>query len=227
MSKYNKYALELHEAFLKARGKITRSYAEYKDAEEQENRLVKTAISANEKTNPEYLSKLYRAKAEHTEKKEVFDAFNNHDKGVWADFAAERRRIDAEFRKALKADLLATPDKIDEKAIELLKADILTSADFENIAQTYSNNPTMLRLISKYATEAAKKDITAEERQALHDIAYRTAEGKTVYEQMWDTLLYNAEICSGHAHERNPSGAYVCSIANEWEHLSGEMINNF
>ena len=55
----------------------------------------------------------------------------------------------------MRDNYTANPDAIDPNAVELLKTGVLGAYDFCSLADKHADNPTMLRIIEKYAKEAA------------------------------------------------------------------------
>ena len=224
MSIYNIFARQLQDAFKSARSKYNEAFKKMDDAEKALNKLLKDNKA---KLADDYEIKVLHKKLAYNEAKQEFDKIADYNNGVWADFAKEKARISKDFHNDLTAHHLITPQGLDANAVELLKAGILTSADYNNLAQTYANNPTMLKMISKYALEASKKDVPVVERRELEVIAHNTESGKTMLERNWDALLANADILSGQSHEMHPSPSYVCEISKNWESIVGEVVLTF
>lgn len=57
-----------------------------------------------------------------------------------------------------KDDYGLNPEKLDMNALELLKSGIMTDSELQTMAQNFKGNPTMRRMIGKYAKERADKD---------------------------------------------------------------------
>lgn len=69
-------------------------------------------------------------------------------------FSEVREDVDKFFGDMYRA----TPEKLDTNALELLKSGILTDPELSEMAEKYSDNATMRRMIGKYAQERADKD---------------------------------------------------------------------
>ena len=70
----------------------------------------------------------------------------------------EMEKIQKGLVQEVEEQFRVDPDKLDSKTLELLKSGILTDVDFEHLYQNAvsKNNITMVRLIGKYAGDAAQ-----------------------------------------------------------------------
>ena len=133
-----------------------------------------------------------------------------------------------ELAERVAADSSANPDTVDANGLELLKSGILTANDFYALAEKYDDNPTMLRLLAKYARDAASDPSNDQAtRGALYMLSERCADGCGAVMGNWDALSQIADYCSGQAHERTGSPSYTLSMSEWWEQLSGEAVENF
>lgn len=69
----------------------------------------------------------------------------------------------------------ADPSKIDHNALQLLNADIMSPDEVEHLADNYRDNPTMLRLIGKYAAD--KFNSTLNERDRTRGAKWASLKG--------------------------------------------------
>lgn len=149
MSQYNKYAQRLDTAFKTAR-------EEYMEAWNQLQAAQKANTDAQawraETYRGENDLRRQRAKAALLEAEHTFKAAESR---VWAEFDRQKEAIRRDLESEVRATSTVDPDAIDTNALELLKSGILTADDIFSMANTYDNNITMLRLISKTAKELA------------------------------------------------------------------------
>lgn len=140
----------------------------------------------------------------------------------------QRAELRAGLQKELRADGAASPDAIDGNALELLKSGIMTPDDYYALLDKYDNNPTMLRMIGKYAQDAAD-DMTDDRaaRGALLQVSQACKDGQSSVMRTWDGLSQIVDYCSGQAHGRKGSPGYVISMGKWWEQLAGESVENF
>jgi hypothetical protein len=89
-------------------------------------------------------------------KEKLEAAIKAYNEGVDAALAKNRGNIRS-LRERLEAEnaayLAAKPADVDGNALALLNAGVLNASDLRSMAQTYKDNPTMLRLIGKAATD--------------------------------------------------------------------------
>lgn len=109
-----------------------------------------------------------RANANYLEAQEAYEKA----KATCAGRRAEIDAVRAEVEAAAKAGNLVDPAKLDAATMELLKSGILTGADYAKLAQDarQAGNATMLRMIGKYAKEAADATTDSREETALRDV---------------------------------------------------------
>ena len=221
MTKYNQYAKRLDAAFKEAREKFTKAYNQYNDAQER----YAEAQRWHSGENPvEKEAKVFRAKADMMEAEKGLREIRN---SVWAAYDTQVQAIRRDLEKAVRANSAANPDVVDANALELLKSGILTADDYFTLVDKYDNNPTMLRLIAKYAQEAASnKDTDAKTRGALYMLADQCRNGKNRIMRSFDDLCGISDYCSGRAGGRYSSG-HAASMAAKWEQLSAAAVEGF
>ena len=216
MSEYNSYAKRLDEAFRKARAAFIEVFNDYKKADEK-------ASKASKKENENDIVFNMRV-AQYVEQANVLKrALREEKKKIFNNLQQEMEQIRAELVKAVQGDNIADPDKVDANAIELMHSGILTVDDIEAFRERYDTNPTMLRLVGKYAGERAEvPTISAYERQRLNMVAEEAKNGTSRKVAEFDSFIRAAGTyaCLNRPME-NPE--YIVSISQHWDDLSGAI----
>ena len=213
MSKFNKYAKDLDAAFKSARAEYTAAVEKLQAAEQARHIAGADAMTRNLK------------ELEYTAAEKDFWAASDR---IWGQFNKTRQQLKNGLEAEIKANNSANPDAIDSNALELLKSGIMTTDDYYTLMDKYDDNSTMLRLIGKYAQDAAGNmtdDRTA--RAALSQIANECKNGQSSVMRTWDGLSQVATYCSGQAHGPRASYSHVVSMGQHWEELAGEAVENF
>jgi hypothetical protein len=222
MSKYNQYAKRLDEAFRSARDEYAAAYNALAKAEQAKNDV---GGWRPEKVIGEHAAKEARATAELFDAKTAFDSVRSR---VWDSFNAQRAEIRAELAAEIKRDNMASPDAIDNNGLELLKSGILTPDELEALAVKYDTNPTMLRMVGKFAAEALKATADTQERAKLYAVTEAAKNGQNATLRAFDTLSTVADTCSGiRSNGKLSEPGYTVAIGAKWEELSGEAVANF
>lgn len=121
----------------------------------------------------DYAAKSARAEADYLEAKEAVRAAK-------AKMEAGKSEL-ARIKKALAADIensyAADPAQMDNTTVELLKSGILKASEYERLYNqaAKAGNPTMMRLIGKYANDRAtdeQKNLLPVDRSVLLSIAH-------------------------------------------------------
>lgn len=222
MSKYNSYARELDKAFRKARDE----YAELVHAVDMAKSKYNTANAGFAETyTGERAVKQARAKADLLEAEE---ALRNRGDNIWREFYHSRDELGRELEKQVKADNMATPEDVDPNAIELLKSGVLDADEMAALAVKYDRNPTMLKLVGKYAHEMAQ-NAERHDRGKLYTIANNCKDGAGSVMRAWDKLATDASYCTGGGYngERRRSPGHAVAIGAKWEELCGAAIEAF
>lgn len=150
MSKFNEYARRLDEIAKNA----------FKEYTEAADRLKKAEAAAREYppqhgfVDAAYMAKKARAEANLLEAKQGVQAAKRALDSHTSEIAALRR----ELATALEDSYSADPAALDTATLELLKSGILNAGEYERLlhgAQA-ANNPTMTRIIGRYAQDAAE-----------------------------------------------------------------------
>ncbi len=218
MSKYNEYAKRLDRAFVEAREKyeVTLRYFEAakKNYESAKRWQPETYIGENE-------SRKIIAKAYFDEATARMD---DAKRTIWPEFEREAKRIGQELETAVKADNVASPDSVDTNGLELLKSGIMGADDYEAMLQRYDENPTMLRLMSKYAFEAADSKLPNDDRAVLYRVANEARNGRNATLRSWDNLVGIAMTCSG---IQSIGKSYIPQMGAYWDEASSGIVEEF
>ena len=208
MNTFNDYAKELDAAFKTARDAYVTAWDEFQEAAKK-RRAVGDGTVQRQRAELDYL--------------EAELAFKDAEKRIWPEFNRKR----ADIRSRLEADVrsaeLVNPDALDANGVELLKSGVLSAGDYYALAEKYDDNPTMLRLIAKYARDAADSMTEAKDRGALHQLAQACATGQGKTMRSWEELSGIADYCSGQARGRKETPTYTINMGKWWEQLSGHL----
>ena len=221
MTKYNQYAKRLDAAFKEAREKFTKAYNQYNDAQER----YAEAQRWHSGENPvEKEAKVFRAKADMMEaEKGLRDTRNS----VWAAYDTQVQAIRRDLEQDVRTSYAASPDAIDTNTIELLKSGVMGADDYYSLVDKFDNNQTMLRLIAKYAKEAAAEaNKDSQTRMALNVLCSEIGDGKNKTMRAFDDLCQMSKYCSGRAGGRY-SDNHAINMAEKWEQLSGAAVGGF
>lgn len=138
---------------------------------------------------------------------------------------ASRSLLEQDVRISSTVD----PDDVDTNTIELLKSGVLGADDYYSLVDKFDNNQTMLRLIAKYAKEAAAVAETngdSQTRMALNVLCSEIGNGKNKTMRAFDDLCQMSKYCSGRAGGRY-SDNHAINMAEKWEQLSGAAVGGF
>lgn len=223
MSKYNIYAKMLDKEFRVAREAYKEAFERLQTAQDADRKAGKWFA---ESYKGEREAKKARAHLALLAEQDSFRAVKNK---IWEEFDAKVKTIRSELLAVIKQDNLASPASVDNNGMELLKSGILTADDFEGLASRYDANPTMLRLISRYAKEAADKVEDKTERARLFEVHNATRDGYGKIVRAWDELEVIAKYCSGRGGSgmRNPEPAHVVKMGEFWDSLGVKNVENF
>lgn len=216
MSKFNYIARKVDEIAREA-------FSEYVAAAE---RLK--AAEAKKKEYPQrrglvdaaYMAKSTRAEADVLEAKEAIKAAKKRLESHADDLAALRRELAAQLDDAYSVD----PAQLDGATLELLKSGILTANEYSKLLHEAQEkgNVTMIRLIGKYAADAAD-ELTAKYGQsdstarALRLVSHESRKNSSSeYLKAFDYVadVYNRAV-------NNPG------MIDHWEQLTAETVENF
>lgn len=213
MSKYNSYAKRLDEVFRTARDEYKSAYNKFQKEEKDRS---SGAVSSTDRQRAEL--KFQEAQIE----------FKTSENKIWDEFNRQRAELRRELVKQVTEDGAANPDAVDTNGLELLKSGILTANDYYALADKYDGNVTMLKLLAKYAREAASEpDRERAERGALYMLADQCRDGQGKVVSNWDALSKIADYCSGQSRGRRDKPVHIISMGEWWEQLSSQTIENF
>lgn len=218
-TRYNKFAKQLETAFLKSREEY-RAAADAVEKAEQERR---SAEYFKEKFIGEKAAKIAVADAR-LQKAQA--EFNHIADTVWYNFNRERDRLTAELHEAIRRDNIVNPESVDAATVELLKSGVCSASDFEALVRRFDGNPTMSRLIAKYALDGVQSAHSTEESAKLRFIAETVKQGVSATEAAWDDILYAANVCTGQAHGKGDL-RYTVRMNDQWEQLVAPSVESF
>lgn len=222
MGKYYSYAQRLDTAYKDALDQFAKSWKKFMDAQEKLDEAQKWRFG---ETSAERELNTAKARIALTEAQVAFESERT---SVWDDFNRQRAQIKKELEEAVRADGTANPDAVDNNALELMKSGIMTASDYSSMAERFSGNATMTRLISRYARDAALSVDNMREKAALNAIAVTCADGLNSTMRAWDSLSKIADHCSGQSRKGiNARPEHVLAMGTHWEELSAEAIQNF
>lgn len=215
MSKLNMYAKQLDDIARASFDAFRKAETAYNKAEARAKEFSKRVA-----TDTEYMVKATRAEADLLEAKAAYDkalfAFRDSD----GQFASIRRELEAAISDVYSVD----PAALDLPTLELIKSGILKGAEYVKLLRKAQNegNPTMVRLIGKYAGDAVQ-EITAKKgqhdpeatalRMALYESNHYTGGDRLA---IFDELTMTYRRCV-----KNPR------LIDRWDELTGEAVNDF
>lgn len=214
MSEFNHFAKELDAAFKAARGEYAAAY-----------NAVEQARKAMQDAGPDALKRriatLQLQEAENSLRKETAR--------IWTEFDAKAADLRRALEKEVQTSKCVDPTAVDAAGVELMKSGILTADDYYSLAEKYDGNVTMLRLLSKYAADAATDADNRKDRVALTVLSQECANGTGKTLKAWDDLMTTVNYCSGRggSGNRRPTPGVVAHMGEWWDQLSGEIVENF
>lgn len=214
MSKFNKYAKRADEIVKAAFEEYRNAAAAHIDAEEQVNKLKDQQKSDG--ASPQLSAKIARAEADLIEAKAAYRNAPRELEKRMRDLEEIRKELEAELAEALSAD----PAQLDTNTLELMKSGILTASEYAKLLDAAQNagNPTMTRLIGKYAADAAKAHHPGdEEARVLNVVVARSRQDNgSEYLKAFDYMVdvYGRAV-------RNPA------MMAKWEELTERVVETF
>ena len=150
MTKFNAYARRVDETAKAAFKQFRSAEHDFKKAQEQARKYPQRRGA-----DARYTAQAARAQADLLEAKARLDAAKRSFRDSGKQFEALRKELAAAVEKEFSAD----PAKLDGNTLELLKSGILTGREYKQLlAKAKSDgNPTLARLIGKYAGSAAEE----------------------------------------------------------------------
>ena len=224
MSQFNQYAQRLDAAFKTAREEYLTAWKNLQDAQKADREAQAWRAETYRGENDLRRS---RAKAKLLEAEHEFRATERR---VWDEFDRQKAAIRTDLEMEVRATTAANPDAVDSNAMELLKSGILGVDDYYTLVGKYDANPTMLRLIAKYAKEAADdKNGDQKTRGALYVLCQKIGNGKNSTMRGFDDLVEISNYCSGRGVNgtQRTNTAHTASMSQKWEELAGQAVENF
>lgn len=214
MSRFNEYARKA-DAYAKA------VFEEYAEAE-QKLKAAESKRNAYPRKNGlgyEYAARAARYEAEYVEAKAEYEKLRRE----MRDYKANGfKPIRSELEKALADAFAANPEHLDAATIELLKSGIMSADEYNRLMSkaTADNNPTMVRLIAKYAKDRADQadaDRNTDTARAFRAVAYKgNSVNGNAYLEAFDGMTSCFSRCMKNT-----------ALMNHWDELCGEIVENF
>ena len=216
MSYFNDYAQ-------KANKIATEAFEKYQKAEVDYKKAQKTAEEYPQRygfVDPQYAAKSARAKADFLEAKESMktakDEFESHIK----EFSALREKLAQEVDEYYGID----PRKLDANTLEILKSGIMKPGEYSRLLNEAQENEnyTMMRMVSKYAADAAESEAKrngydSPTAMELRAVSYQgNTDPGAIHLQQFDVLAecYTRSV-------NNPA------MIKNWEQLTADIVENF
>ena len=214
MSEFNHFAKDLDAAFKAARDEYAAAY-----------NAVEQARKAMQDAGPDALKRQIAT----LQLQEAENKMRTEPARIWAAFDAKAADLRRALEKEVQASKCVDPTAVDSAGVELMKSGILTADDYYSLAEKYDGNVTMLRLLSKYAADAATDADNRKDRVALTVLSQDCAKGTGKILKEWDNMMTVANYCSGRggSGNRRPTPGVTLSMGEWWEQLSGEIVENF
>ena len=214
MSEFNHFAKELDAAFRAARSEYAAVYEELTKAKENAGAAGLDAVKTQ-------IATLQLQEAEKKMRQETGR--------IWSVFDAKAAELRSALAKEVQASKCVDPTAVDAAGVELMKSGILTPDDYYSLAEKYDGNVTMLRLLSKYAADAATDADNRKDRVALTVLSQECANGTGKTLKAWDDLMTTVNYCSGRggSGNRRPTPGVTLSMGEWWDQLAGEIVENF
>lgn len=214
MSEFNHFAKELDAAFRAARSEYAAVYEELTKAKENAGAAGLDAVKKQ-------IATLQLQEAEKKMRQETGR--------IWSVFDAKAAELRSALAKEVQASKCVDPTAVDAAGVELMKSGILTPDDYYSLAEKYDGNVTMLRLLSKYAADAATDADNRKDRVALTVLSQECANGTGKTLKAWDDLMTTVNYCSGRggSGNRRPTPGVTLSMGEWWDQLAGESVENF
>lgn len=216
MSKFNSYAKKLDEQARAAFKAYRDAEAAYKKAEQK----AREYPQRNGMVNADYAAKSARAQADFLEAKQAYETARRAFRDSDTQFNAMRRELAAAIDDAYSAD----PAQLDTATLELLKSGILTGSEYAKLLEQAkaASNPTMVRMIGRYAGEAAKARGESHGMNDREATALRMAEYNSRSYTGGDRLqAFDNMVELYHRCTNNPA------MIDHWDRFTAETIEKF
>ena len=216
MSKFNSYAKKLDEQARAAFKAYRDAEAAYKKAEQK----AREYPQRNGMVNADYAAKSVRAQADFLEAKQAYETARRAFRDSDTQFNGMRRELAAAIDAAYSAD----PAQLDGNTLELLKSGILTGSEYTKLLEQAkaASNPTMVRMIGRYAGEAAKARGESHGMNDREATALRLAEYNSRSYTGGDRLeAFDNMVNLYHRCTNNPA------MIVHWDEFTAETVENF
>lgn len=216
MSKFNGYAKKLDEQARAAFKAYRDAEAAYKKAEQK----AREYPQRNGMVNADYAAKSARAQADFLGAKQAYETARRTFRESDTQFNAMRRELAAAIDDAYSAD----PAQLDTATLELLKSGILTGSEYAKLLEQAkaASNPTMVRMIGRYAGEAAKARGESHGMNDREATALRMAEYNSRSYTGGDRLqAFDNMVELYHRCTNNPA------MIDHWDEFTAETVENF
>ena len=214
MSRFNEYARKA-DAYAKA---VFEEYA----AAERKLQAAESKRNAYPRKNGlgyEYNAKAARYEAEYAEAKAEYEKLRREMRDNKTDGF---KPIRSELEKALADAFAANPEHLDAATLELLKSGIMSADEYNRLMSkaTADNNPTMVRVIAKYAKDRADQadaDRNPDTARAFRAVAYQgNSVNGNAYLETFDAMTSCFNRCMENT-----------ALMSHWDELNGEIVENF
>lgn len=190
MSKYRTYGNELKTAFTNARNRYNNALEAVENAER------KLTIAKADRTHTPDVVAANTAQRE-AQLRLAQANLRAETAAAWGEFATTKSKLTDAIRAAVAADFTVNPADVDAATVEILKSGICRGSDYAALARRFDGNPTMCRLIGKYAADAAQNATDATERGQLQYIATNARSASDGVIEAWDSLCAMCDAASG------------------------------
>ena len=214
MSRFNEYARRA-DAYAKA------VFEEYAEAE-RKLKAAESKRNAYPRKNGlgyEYDAKAARYEAEYVEAKAEYEKLRREMRDYKADGFKPIRK---ELESAIADAFAANPEHLDANTMELLRSGIMSADEYNRLMSkaTADNNPTMVRVIAKYAKDRADQadaDRNTDAARAFRAVAYQgnSANGNS-YLEAFDAMTSCFSRCMKNT-----------ALMSHWDELCGEIVDKF
>ena len=214
MSRFNEFARKA-DAYAKA------VFEEYAEAERklQAAESKRNAYPRKNGLGYEYDAKAARYEAEYVEAKAEYEKLRREMRDYKVDGF---KPIRSELEKALADAFAANPEHLDAATLELLKSGIMSADEYNRLMSkaTADNNPTMVRVIAKYAKDRADQadaDRNTETARAFRAVAYKgNSVNGNAYLETFDAMTSCFNRCMNNT-----------ALIGHWDELCGEIVDKF
>ncbi|MBQ8667712.1 MAG: hypothetical protein IJ526_12760 [Lachnospiraceae bacterium] len=214
MSKFNEYARKLNDI-------ATEAFSEYGKATENLKRAKLKVKSYPFKSITDAEYELKRAKAN----AELMEAEKDMKAARLDKYLDNIKAVRKELETAVDLESSAKPEQIDPSAMELLKSGIMNPREMDDLLakMTKDGNFTMVRLIGKYAAEAAKSVLSEKGDAGVTLSKDYQAVAYTADNTGLDNLLTGFDFLSDTFYRctQNPT------MIPHWNELTGSIIDRF